>query len=157
MDILIADEQKHLFIDQKSIVKVLEFLIEKESIDCDALGIHLIDDKQISSLHKHYFQDPSPTDCISFPVDKPGQRDDGVCFLGEIFISTETAITYAENNQVSPYDEVLLYLIHGFLHLIGYQDIQVEDQKKMREKEKLCIDMLKTHHLCLKQSAPSSS
>ena len=147
----VNDEQDLLFIQKDSIEKVLTFLVEKEKIDCDEIAVHLINDQKISTLHKHYFDDPTPTDCISFPIDKPGERADGVCFLGEIFVSTETASSYAKKHALDTYEEVLLYIIHGFLHLIGYNDLEEEDLKKMREKEKFCIDMLKQANICLNQ------
>ncbi len=128
MNVLIADEQSHLPIAHESIKQTLAFLVETESVDCDEISVHLIDDRKISLMHEFYFQDSSPTDCISFPLDAPGQRDDGICFLGEIFLSTETAKRYAKEHEIDPYEEALLYLVHAFLHLLGYNDIEQEER-----------------------------
>ena len=122
MKIHFRNEQNLLSISENSTVDAVNFFLDKEKVDCDELSIYLIDDEKIANLHHHYFQDSSPTDCISFPIDAPGEREDGTCFLGEIFVSTETALSYATAHNIDPCQEVLLYIIHGLLHLIGYND-----------------------------------
>lgn len=149
MNVHIANEQTLLEISLKSVEQAVKLLVKEEKIDCDELSVHLIDDKKISLLHEFYFNDPTSTDCISFPIDQPGQRDDGVCFLGEIFVSVETAKSYAKEHKTDPYKETLLYIVHGFLHLIGYDDIEENDEKLMRKKEKDCIEKLNKANISL--------
>lgn len=103
-----------------------EFLSLEKRNEAD-VSVHLITDKQMRGLHKTYFDDESPTDCISFPIDDE--------ILGDVFVCPKTALLYAEKNQKDPYEEIALYIIHGLLHLIGYDDLQEEERKKMRRAE----------------------
>ena len=108
-------------------------------VKCDEVIFHFVDSETISSLHKDYFNDPAPTDCISFPIDSPSKPSDGPLILGEVFVCPAVAKTYAEKHDLDPYREVSLYIIHGVLHLLGYDDQEEDDEKKMRAEEKRCM------------------
>ena len=108
--------------------------------------LHFVDESQICRLHKQFFNDPSPTDCITLPIDPPGRSCD---MLGEVFICPQTAIKYAQKQNADPYQELTLYIVHGLLHLLGYKDIEQPDQDKMRAAEKKCMDLLTAKDLIL--------
>jgi len=141
MNISIIDEQKALSLSHDTMREAVLCVFESEKISCDEVEIHLVDQEKICILHKEFFQDPSPTDCISFPIDDPSESR--FCFLGMVFICTDIAIEYAKEHDHDPEEEALLYLIHGLLHLIGYNDLTEEEQSIMRKKEKSCMDLLK--------------
>lgn len=101
---------------------VLKYL----DVECEEVALYFVSTKTICELHDQFFQDPSPTDCISFPLGKP--------HLGEIFVCPQAAIDYG-----APYPETTLYIIHGLLHLIGYDDLNPKDKRVMRKKEKSCM------------------
>lgn len=82
-------------------------------------------------LHQQFFNDPSPTDCISFPIDDK--------ILGDIFVCPKTAIDYAARIKKDPYPETALYIIHGILHLLGFDDLEAPKRRIMRKKEKQCM------------------
>ena len=67
--------------------------------------------------------------------------------LGDIFVCTDVACQYAKEHNIDSYNEMTLYVIHGLLHLIGYDDIEENDKKAMRKKEKSCIDLLRDRNL----------
>jgi len=95
--------------------------------------IHFVTKKKISAVHRDYFNDPSPTDCISFPIDHPNEKNPFI--LGEIFISPKVALEYAREHDLDPYEEASLYLVHALLHLLGYEDTEKEKRIKMKKKE----------------------
>ena len=76
------------------------------------VNVTLIDDAEIARVHAQFMDDPSPTDVITFPYGEEG----------EILISVETAERQSAEYQVSFEREVALYLVHGPLHLGGYDD-----------------------------------
>ena len=76
------------------------------------VGVLLVDDRAIAKLHGDYFDDPTPTDVITFPYGAEG----------EIVISVETARSQAEEFRSTFERELALYLVHGLLHLSGYED-----------------------------------
>lgn len=106
---------------------------------CDEISIYFVDEKTICKLHKLHFNDPTLTDCISIQVDEPGTLN---CYLGEIYVCPQVAQTYIQKNKGNLYQEITLYLIHGILHLVGFDDIEPEDEKKMRLAEKDVMDYL---------------
>ena len=143
--ITIYNTQKSLKLSKNRIKEVVRAIFESENITCDEIVLNFVDKRTISNLHKKYFDDPSPTDCISFPIDSP--NEEGHVVLGEVFICPKTAIEYAENKNLNFYDETTLYIVHSILHLIGYNDITKKDKTIMRKKEKSIMNILKEKKL----------
>ena len=98
-----------------------------------SVEISIIDDKQIAKVHGEFMDDPSPTDVITFDY-------------GEILVSAETALSNSEEMQVSLENEVLLYIIHGMLHLGGYLDDSSAGFNEMKSLQEMILDS------CLKVS-----
>lgn len=122
-------------------------MIANAGEQCHEVNLYFVDAETISSLHRDFFDDPTVTDCISFPIDDAQERDR---LLGEVFVCPAVALQYAEDHQLDPYEEVSLYIIHGLLHLMGYDDIETEDQTKMRQAEQHHIAQLREAGLLLK-------
>ncbi len=106
------------------------------------VSLYFVSVSRISKLHEEFFQDPSPTDCISFPLN--GDH------LGEIFVCPKVAIEYAAKRGLDPYQELTLYVVHGILHCLGFDDLEPSQRRTMRKKEKACMEFLKNHKLFLK-------
>jgi len=142
MQIEIFNQQQDLSIDEKSVQNLVRFMLVELKIKCDEICIHFTDKDSISNLHKIYFNDPTPTDCITFPIDETAQ-DSLYRILGEVFVCPKVAIEYANEHNIDPYLETALYVIHGILHLLGYDDIEEKDRQIMRKKEEWCMNRLK--------------
>ena len=145
MKIHISNRQKDLSLTKMraSISPLVRAIIKKEtgSDDIwDEMSLYFVTEKKICDLHDTFFNDPSPTDCISIPVDMPDSFRPRV--LGELFICPKTALAYAKKHQTDPYKETLLYIVHGLLHLLGYDDIEPGDRKKMRQKERFYMKLI---------------
>ncbi|MBI2743183.1 MAG: rRNA maturation RNase YbeY [Chlamydiales bacterium] len=150
IDCTIYNKQRSLRISKTSakasVLATLDFL----GLSCDEISVHFVSEKEISALHLHYFDDPTPTDTISFPIDAPGERTISTCHLGEVFICPAVAIKYAKKNGLDPYQETTLYLVHGILHLIGFDDLTPEEKKEMRAQERRCMKSLQQKNALLK-------
>ena len=101
--------------------------------ELETVEISIIDDKQIAKVHGEFMDDTSPTDVITFDY-------------GEILVSAETALSNSEELQVSLENEILLYIIHGMLHLGGYLDGSRAEFKEMKSLQEMILDS------CLKVS-----
>lgn len=108
---------------------------------CSEVSIYFVTKEAIGQIHRQFFQDPSPTDCISFPLS--GDH------LGEILVCPAMAIQYAKKRKLDPYKEASLYIVHGLLHLLGYDDLEEKTRRTMRKKEKSCIRHLYEHRKLL--------
>ena len=106
-------------------------VLDLKKIQCEEVSLYFVTERAICQLHRQFFDDPSPTDCITFPIDQET--------LGEIFVCPKVAICYASEMQIDPYEEVALYIIHGLLHLIGYDDLTPPERRIMRKNEKKCM------------------
>ncbi|MFZ0565225.1 MAG: rRNA maturation RNase YbeY [Chlamydiales bacterium] len=137
MKVFVFNQQKDLFISKRGVKPIVKEVLSLEKRSTDELAIYFVSTEEISELHKEFFDDPSPTDCISFPIDQ--RQGLGYHILGEVFICPKTAIDYilkrGEEVNEDIYRETTLYLVHGLLHLLGYDDIEESDQKKMRAAE----------------------
>lgn len=118
----------------KKIRKAVLFLLDTLSISTDEVAFYFVTEKKISELHLLFFDDPTPTDCITFPIDS-FNSDASPHVLGEVFVCPKTAILYAKSHQINVEEELLRYVIHGILHLIGYEDATKEKRAIMKRKE----------------------
>ncbi|HGY55236.1 MAG TPA: rRNA maturation RNase YbeY [Caldithrix abyssi] len=100
-------------------------------IELQPLSIQVIftNDADISALHQNYLSDPTPTDIITFNL---GENDE---IEGEIYISVERAQDQAKVYKVSLAEELTRLIIHGLLHLKGYDDLSDTDRRIMKQKE----------------------
>lgn len=139
MDVLVENYQDLVPINISSVEEVVRLVLDKEQALCDEINIYFVDVPTICELHDQHFNLKTPTDCISIQVDPIGTSP---CFLGEVYISPQAAIDYCQKHSKELYPELTLYLIHGILHLLGYDDLKKEDIAKMRLAEKTHIDYL---------------
>ena len=97
------------------------------------LGIVLVDDATIAQLNAQYHATPGPTDVLSFDYGEG---------RGELIISVDCAIRQARRFRTTPIRELVLYVIHGILHLHGYNDISARDRRRMRAAERRLLSRL---------------
>lgn len=100
--------------------------------ECE-LSILITDDSEIQKLNKQYRDKDKPTDVLSFSMIEG--LDDPQPILGDIVISFETAERQAQEYQVNLYQELLRLLIHGILHLVGFEHENVSEQVAQEMKD----------------------
>jgi probable rRNA maturation factor len=140
--ITLCNTQKDFSFSLRECKRDILFLISSLKIDTDELIVHFVTTKKICCLHRLLFDDPSATDCISVPIDPPSKHKSGYHLLGEIFVCPKTAKLYADEHGLDPHEELMRYVIHGLLHLIGYDDMTVKDRRVMKKKEEECLKLL---------------
>jgi len=107
--------------------KTLE--LQNRSIETD-LSIVIIDDEQMQSLNLHYRGIDSSTDVLSFPADFV-DPDNEKTYLGDVIISYPKCLEQAQSANHSTNEELILLVVHGTLHLLGYDHIQYDEKKRM--------------------------
>ena len=145
MEILIKNQQKIIKLNQKKIEgiikKVLQYLKVDEKTEISVL---FTDDEFIRSLNNKYRGIDKPTDVLSFNLQEGAIKSPEVesdKLLGDIIISVETAQRQANNLNHSIEKELTILLIHGLLHLTGYDHDKGKDYKIMRGKESEMLKM----------------
>jgi probable rRNA maturation factor len=101
------------------------------------VSILLLDDAGITGLNEQYLKKTGPTDVISFPMHDAASPGVQPQLLGDIAISLETAQRQADRRGVSLHDEVTALLVHGMLHLIGYDHaLSPAESRRMKAQER---------------------
>ena len=149
MNILFTNTQSALSVSEEGIERLVKAFLKWKKVSTDEVSVHFVEKDEISRLHQSFFEDPSPTDCISFPIDPPKKPQDGYSVLGEIFVCPEVGIEYAQKNGGDPYTEVSLYVIHGLLHLLGFDDQEDDERTIMRGEENSAMEYLKENKVLL--------
>ena len=126
----ITDRQKILSISKPWLERLVKRALAAEGIEQAEIGILLVDDRRIAKLHGEWFDDPTPTDVITFDLSA------GDVLAGDIAVSTETARRLARELGWTPRQEVAYYVVHGLLHLTGYDDHTASDRRAMRSRER---------------------
>jgi probable rRNA maturation factor len=151
MLIRVFNNQRDLTISSRQVKDLANHVVFFEKKLYDEVSIHFVSRRKISKLHEDYFKDPSVTDCVSFPIDLEGNVLEGdYRMMGDVFVCPFVAIENSVLYKNSPYEELSLYVVHGLLHLMGYDDIASEDRKQMREAERRHLKALKAHNLLIK-------
>lgn len=100
------------------------------------LSIVILGDPEMKELNKRFTGRDSPTDVLSFPMCKQGFWEGVPCLLGDVVISLDSARSNAVERRVSLEDEINLLLIHGILHLFGFDHERDEDARIMEAEER---------------------
>lgn len=102
------------------------------------LSVAFVGDREIAKVHAEFMDDPSVTDVITFV----GDADPVAPFAGEIVINVDQARREGPEHGQTPGAELLLYLVHGWLHLAGFRDKRPAEAKAMRAAEARCLRQL---------------
>ncbi|MGC3969864.1 MAG: rRNA maturation RNase YbeY [Pirellulales bacterium] len=96
-----------------------------------SISIAVVDDATIHDVNNRFLQHDEPTDVVSFVLE-----DEGKLLDGEIVLGADVAARSAAELGISADEELLLYAIHGALHLVGHDDLTPEPRKLMRAQER---------------------
>jgi probable rRNA maturation factor len=138
MKIQIENNQKEIKIDRRKIrsttIKLLKYL------DCadKEISLSFVNDETIRQLNNQYLNKDKPTNVLSFSLQEGEFNDINPQILGDIVISLDTAQADAAKSGLSLEQEIDFLIIHGLLHLLGYnhENTTKEETKKMQRKEK---------------------
>jgi len=125
--------------------RLLRRALVAEGIVQAEISILLVDDRRMAALHEQWLGVPGPTDVITFDLSEPHPSrhpEPAACLQGDIVVSTETARRTSRQLGWTPRQELILYCIHGLLHLTGYDDIALADRRAMRARERSLLKHL---------------
>jgi len=136
MEILLQNQQKICKIDDKQIKSQLQVVFQELDVSDKELSILLTDDYGIQKLNCEYREKDCPTDVLAFPQEEEDFQDPlGMNLLGDVIVSVETAKRQAEWHELSLNEEVALLLIHGILHLLGYDHERSNEEAEFMHRK----------------------
>jgi probable rRNA maturation factor len=113
-----------------AIRRAVRLTLRREGVTDAALSITVLDDAEIRRLNRHFLSHDWPTDVLSFDLSDPGRQ-----LSGEIVVSAERAARVAKRRRADARAELLLYVVHGLLHLLGYDDLAPAPASRMHRRE----------------------
>jgi probable rRNA maturation factor len=131
IEIAFTNQQTTQAIDETRLTDAARMVLTEEGVAEADLSLAIVDDSTIHDLNRRYLQHDYPTDVISFVLDPGPPR-----LEGEVIVSADTAAAASTRFGWRFEDELLLYVIHGTLHLVGYDDLTEEAQVRMRAAER---------------------
>ena len=139
----IHNAHPRLRLDKKAVARVVAILDEHRAkfiggCPDGELSLAFMTDAKLAKLHGDFLDDPTTTDVITFE----GQPEFGVA--GEVCVSADTAAAYAKEHKRDFSEELTLYVVHGWLHLAGYDDLVPAKKRKMRAAEARAMKLLHT-------------
>jgi probable rRNA maturation factor len=122
--------------DSPGLVRLATFALDQLRIHPQAeLSVLLVDEDTMSSYHEKYMGEPGPTDVLSFPMDElrpPGDGDEPpVGLLGDIVLCPAVTDRQAREHGRSTAAEAEYLLVHGILHLLGYDHADDAERTEM--------------------------
>ena len=123
-------------VDEQRLVALAIFALDSLRIHPQTeLSILLVDTDTMAAYHEKYMDEPGPTDVLSFPMDELRPPKDGeespLGLLGDIVLCPEVTAAQASDSNRTPEQEADYLLIHGLLHLLGYDHAEPEEKKVM--------------------------
>lgn len=129
--IQVANQQTALPVHASRMRKAIAMILRDASIRQARISVAVVDDPTIQRLNRQFLAHDEPTDVLSFPLERADGR-----LEGEVVVSAERAQAVASEYGWPAVDELLLYVIHGTLHLVGDRDGTARQRARMRSRER---------------------
>jgi probable rRNA maturation factor len=130
--VAVASPQEVVPIERKRMRDIVRAVLEGEGVTDGEISLAFVDNPTIHRLNQRYLNHDEPTDVLSFPLSEANARK----LAGELVIGAEVARSQAESRGHEVEAELALYVIHGLLHLCGYDDHSDSGAAEMRQQER---------------------
>lgn len=128
----IAEEQTAHAVDPARLKQAVRSVLKEAGIQAGEISIAIVADPRMHELNRQYLSHDYPTDVLSFVLE---HDEEAASLEGEIIVSADYASREAQRFGWRTEDELLLYVIHGCLHLVGHDDQTADGQAAMRAAE----------------------
>jgi probable rRNA maturation factor len=138
MKILIKNLQNRIPLYPVSIKRLIRDILKGERVKrTGCINLCFVNNALIKKFNLKFLKTNRPTDVLAFDFNEKKNKE---TLQADIMISTQTAITNARKFKTTPNYELMLYVTHGVLHLLGYDDLNKTKAKIMRKKETEYVD-----------------
>ena len=139
--ITIRNLQKYIPTKTLLLKKTAQKVLKAKKVECADLSIVLVGDSQIRLLNKKYLGRSYATDVLAFDLKGPSKKSRKK-ITAELVISAQTVKRNSKIYGTAPRKELVLCVVHGILHLLGYDDHALKDSKRMRREENRLLKLV---------------
>ena len=139
MNIVIANRQRTMRVDSRQLKLIVGELFAQLKITDAEMGINLVAAREMALVNETFLNHAGSTDVITFDHTESGKQNQ---LHGELFICMDDAILQAKQFQTSWQSEVMRYIVHGVLHLLGHDDLKPPLRRKMKREENRLVRLL---------------
>ena len=146
MTVFLRNVQRTYVVPVERLEAAAQVVLETLGAAEDEVTVVLVRDPRIQALNRKWRGRNQPTDVLAFPLKEP--EGPGSRYLGDVVISVDRAQVQAREQGHSLYRELLLLLIHGILHLLGYDhEVSAQEARRMRQQERRLLRTLESRGL----------
>jgi probable rRNA maturation factor len=144
MTIVISNRQRTKKINLRLVKQIAQALLVELKIKNAELGISLVGAEEMAAMNWKFLRHEGATDVITFDYGEKRKAESGKRKLlhGELFICVDEAVSQAKNFNANWQSEIVRYIVHGVLHLLGHDDLTPELRRKMKRAENLVLRKL---------------
>jgi len=137
--ITISNRQDALPIDKRLLRRLVKYVADEEGCKILSIDVAIVSADEIERLNRKYLNREGITDVMSFDLSEVGSDE----LDGQIVVCADAAALQSKHYGLDVQDELMLYVIHGLLHLIGYDDTSADLASKMRVRQKQILENFK--------------
>ena len=144
MNVIIANRQRTRKINSRQLKKIVGELFSELKITEAELGIHFVGAKEMARVNWQFLHHEGSTDVITFDHQESEVRSQKseLKLNGELFICIDDAVKQAKEFGTNWQSEVVRYVVHGVLHLLGYDDLKPQLRRVMKREENRLVRLL---------------
>lgn len=154
-----ADEQADESVDVQRWVRLAHEVLLAEGVEGDAeLSLLFVDELSMTELNERFMEKSGPTDVLAFPIDETGpigrwpdagstgpdrtdpEGDEAPLLLGDVVLCPSVAARQAPEHAATVDDELALLVVHGVLHVLGYDHAEEDEASRMQARERQLLD-----------------
>ncbi len=154
----VTDEQRAVAVDLDRYVRLARLVLEREHVPSEVeLSLLFVDETTIAKYNEQFLDHEGPTDVLAFPIDDDfgpngrqpdnggrgpgsvGDADDIPTLLGDVMLCPAFAAREAATRSVTVESELSLLVVHGILHLLGYDHDEAEETERMQTRERALL------------------
>ena len=159
MQVFGADEQADQAVDVPRWVRLAHEVLLAEGVEGDAeLSLLFVDEQAMAELNERFMEKSGPTDVLAFPIDESGpigrwpdagstgpdrtdpEGDEAPLLLGDVVLCPAVAARQAPEHASTFDDELALLVVHGVLHVLGYDHAEDDEAARMQARERQLLD-----------------
>ena len=130
-NVVICSAQHAVRVPRRRIVELVAFVAERESVPIAEVDLAVVDAAEMAGLNRKYLRHAGATDVLSFDLSDAGRAG----LVAQVIVCGDVAVAEAAARGLRPQHELMLYVVHGLLHLMGYEDQSVRGAAKMHARE----------------------